>query len=229
MKLKLIFFQLACTLVILTFVSHSARAAISEAELWMPFTTTFNIAENYRGYGELQPRVNLSGPGTDRLNVRGALIRQIPNNFTIWLGYGWMPQFEPRYRNEHRIWQQVQKEFKAENDYRYSLRFRLEQRNFQAVPEWVHRARLQGKAVMPVFANSNIQLVFSKEVLFFLNTVRGTSNSGFDQSRIFIGANFKISEMISSESGYIFNYVHRPRSPEDRINHVLSLGLALRL
>lgn len=229
MKLNLIFFRFAYAFVIFTFVSNAARGATSEAELWMPLTTTFSIAENYRGYGELQPRVNLSGPGTDRLNVRGAIIRDLPNKFTLWLGYGWMPQLEPRYRNEHRLWQQVQKEFKDENDNRYSLRFRLEQRNFQAVSEWVHRARLQGKAVLPVFANSSTQLVLSQEALFFLNTVRGTANSGFDQSRTFIGANFKISEILSSESGYIFNYVRRPRSPEDRINHVISLGLAWRL
>ena len=48
---------------------------------------------------------------------------------------------------------------------------------------------------------------------------------GFDQHRLFVGINRRLTKQVNAEGGYMMNYVNRHGGTPDKINHIILLSL----
>ncbi len=203
------------------FASFNAWADLdTRLESWNLFFVTAPISGQWDVYAEAQPRLTLSGTANHRLLIRPAVRYRITPALSGWLGYAWTPTFEPGFRNENRIWQQLQYEVPFRG-WTFNLRSRLEERwiaDTREAGQPAYRLRQWFRALISTPIDL-LCLALTDEAFFNLNTIDGGTRSGFDQNRLFIGGNWRVSEMLSIEGGYLNNLVNLPSN--DRMNHVL--------
>jgi hypothetical protein len=203
------------------------RGHITDRVLW--YLDTQNNEVNLPG----QPGRSAHNPDNNhfthegQLLVRPALGYQLNKAVSVWQGYGWTPSYQPQFRNEHQIWEQVllQKNFKHLN---LSNRTRLEIRRIQDAQGTALRLRDQLRAAIPL-GKTPWSLVAYDEPFFNLNSVQAGPHSGFNQNWAFLGINRKITRNVNAEVGYLNNYVRNFRPVPDRINHVIMFSLNINL
>jgi hypothetical protein len=126
------------------------------------------------------------------------------------------------FRDEHRLWQQVQYNFKW-NEIPLALRFRQEQREIEDTEGISERSRLLVRAVVPR-TDSVFNWAIWNEYFYNLNTIQGGPEAGFDQNRLFIGPSFPIhGGKVLIEPGYMNVYTNRARRAEDISFHVFTV------
>lgn len=129
---------------------------------------------------------------------------------------------------EHRPWQQVQfvpLRTSAGAPLVIS-RTRLEQRMIEGRDGTAWRLRQFVRVQAPIAREGKVQAVAFTEGFFNLNST-GWSRDGVDQWRTFVGVGFPIAERARLEPGYLSQRVFRVG--EDRVNHVLSATVFIRL
>lgn len=176
--------------------------------------------------------------GADATRFAQGIIRpgvgyQLNEKTSVWLGYAWIPTSKPFAArspfNEHRIWQQL-----LWTD-RFSFgvlqsRTRFEQRFFDIAGSTdVHnRFRQMFKLAIPIAEIPNLSFVVANEIFLNFNDVDMGFQSGFDQNRLFGGFAYRFSPMVTTEVGYLNQYLNRRNtSRPDSMQHILAVSVAL--
>jgi hypothetical protein len=130
--------------------------------------------------------------------------------------------------HEHRPWQEIQfAPIRLANGAPLLIsRTRLEQRMVEGRDGTSCRLRQFIRLQVPVNA-TGMQVVAFTEGFFNLNTTRWGVRDGIDQWRNFIGIGFPVLPRARVEPGYLNQRLARPG--DDRVNHILSATLFVRL
>lgn len=206
-----------------------AAALETEHEDWFQVTATGHIHGRWLGFLELQPRFG-ENPQSDEWDIRafiarGALGWEVKKGWTLWMGYGYTPTYDPD-RDEHRVFQQSQVDWKL-GPFNASYRTRLEERMLEHESEASIRLRNQMRLLYPLPRFPTWSLVAADELFLDLNGVKKGSESGFDQNRLFLGVSHQWNKHVRLELDYLNQMVQRDRGSEDVMRHSLFLQVAL--
>lgn len=212
--------------------SMMAHATENNFAQWTSLFTQGTLGRpDYGWYFETQNRLNDGYELGDTPNarfVRGnrllvrTAVRWMPESLKGWqfhLGYGWTPNLSPE-RDESRIYQQVSWQTTA-GLWTWAVRWRLEQRwieNTSAETAWRTRLLLRGQYALN--ESGNLQLVVWDEAFYHLNDVTNGPRSGFDQNRLFVGPQFRVTPQARLEVGYMNNWIWYRAENRDVSSHV---------
>lgn len=194
-----------------------ALALDHDTQLWTQFFVQGYLVPKLRWYAEVQPRFGNDISELDRMLLRPAIGYQLTPALSLWQGYAWVPVFQPKYTSEHRLFQQALVETKF-GPINFLSRTRLEERFLDGVDGVSLRVRELARGVVR-FGDSPLGVAVYDEIFFTLNQPAGAPRRGFDQNRAFIGPNYKFSNVVQAEIGYMNNYINQPPGREDRMNH----------
>jgi hypothetical protein len=204
--------------VISAFGSALSASAETDYQTWSLFIYQGSSANRLRTYVEIQPRFGNNVSRLDQILLRPAVWYALRPNLSLWLGYAWTPGFNPRFQNEQRLWQQMIYD-KSFGPVTYVNRLRLEQRFIDGIVPVAHRIRNMFRLTMNLGSNNLWQAAVWDEIFLNINSASPTIRSGFQQNRLFLGANHLVIAQTRVEAGYLFNYIVRPGIAIDRINH----------
>ncbi|MBA2651445.1 MAG: DUF2490 domain-containing protein [Tatlockia sp.] len=162
--------------------------------------------------------------------VRSGLGYAVTKNTSLWLGYVWVHTGLPltmRSFEEDRIWEQLL--WTKKNQYLvFTSRTRLEQRFIENRPKVAYRARQLIKIAIPFKRYTKLSFVNSDELFWHKNDFLGRNGRGFDQNRFFIGLGYQINSALSTEIGYLNQYVRRFGVPNFLANALqINLNLSI--
>ena len=225
--LLLVFF-----LTILISLSHVSRAGATtefDGQFWIPFYLTFPLTDSWKGYFEVNPRVGNDLSRFDQLLIRPALGYALNPSLSLWLGYAWVTNYQPAFRWEHRVFQQVIYR-KAFSISKVMSRSRLEQRIFQNGSGTGIRARTMLRANFPITSAPLWAFAVYDEIFVNLTAVGNGPLAGFDQNRLFLGVNRTISPQINVDLGYQNQAINtRLKGLVNRVNHILLFQIFVNL
>jgi hypothetical protein len=171
-----------------------------------------------RIWAEVQPRTGDNLSQLKEILVRPALGLQLNKHVSVWQGYVWVPRYFPGdVTHEHRLFQQVQVNHALKST-QVVHRFRFEQRFLEGVEDTSLRGRYLLRLLHPLTHDKRWQAVFGNELFINVNDVSGGPQAGFDQNRIFLGINRQITPQLAFETGYLNQYIDRPKGA-DVMNH----------
>ncbi len=202
--------------------SNLARAGINhDGQFWFPLYNRFSLSEKVKGWAEVNPRFGDDMSEIHQLLLRPALGYQILPNLSVWQGYAWNTNYEPRFSDEHRLYQQLSYRLGFAN-VNFSSRTRMEERFIRGARGVALRAREFLRANFLLDEQKKWAFVLYDEVFVTLNTIRNGPRAGFDQNRAFVGINRKINSHLSVDVGYQ-NQIINTRGPRfaDVMNHIL--------
>ena len=202
--------------------AENVRAGIShDGQFWFPLYNRFSITDKVKGWFEVNPRFGEDMSEINQLLIRPALGYQILPNLSLWQGYAWVTNYEPRFSDEHRLYQQLsyRKGFTKVN---LSTRTRMEERFIRSARGVALRGRQFIRVNFPLDDRNQWAFVVYNEVFVTLNTIRNGPRAGFDQNRLFVGINRKINRHLNVDVGYQ-NQSINTRGPRfvDAMNHIL--------
>ena len=218
--------------------SISARAAfVDDFESCSIVTLDAHVLPKVRIYAEAQPRIGDNVTHMDRLLLRSAVGYQVTPKVSLWQGYAWTPtyqnlnvdtgQFTRKFNSEQRLFQQVLVE-----DHWKKLavtnRARLEERFINNAGETAIRGRHMLRLGLPLTHDGKYTLVGFDEFFLNFNATPSGAKSGFEQNRIFVGINRKITPHTSFEIGYLNSMVNVPNHSVNQMNHVVLTGLTFK-
>lgn len=181
-----------------------------DRHLWMQAVAVLRVSEHWRVHLEEQPRWfdNVSAPFQNIL--RGAVGRQVGPRLSVWAGYGWVAKPPgPGVKHEQRAWQQILATPPAVGRWTSLVRLRQEQR-WQ--PDWdgtSHRLRAMVRTTRPLGASAWSGVLWNEAMVTF-NATGGGPPKGFDQNRLFVGANRRLSPRANMDVGYMWFAVRQP-------------------
>ncbi len=180
-----------------------SHAADSDTQWWNLFTGTGHFSSRIRWYSEFQTRFSLvDRQSTDRTLLRGAVGYQANQKLSLWAGWGSTPTYHPQFRNETRWYQQALYECRIAGN-SVSDRFRLEQRDIENTGSTAFRMRNMARIAHPLDKAGIWQSVAYDKLFWNVNSSSNGPRSGFDQNRIFLGANRLVAPHIRLEFGYL--------------------------
>lgn len=210
----------------------SAQAQSFEQDLqqWdiVTLRTPLSPDKKWQGYLEVQPRMDLLNKNDQgymaALLIRPAIGYQLNRHVSVWQGYAWTPTYQPTFRNEHRIFQQLLLENKIK---KLTLinRTRLEERFIENAGGTAVRGRHLLRFAYPLDKRQQWSAVIYDEAFVNFNSPPRGPQSGFDQNRAFAGLNRKLGKHANLEAGYMAQYVNRADPLPDRLNHIILLNL----
>lgn len=210
-------------LLLLALVPHLAAAEIRDVQTWWALFATGNF---YQGKTKTQFKYWLDGQqrmgehshlSTQRL-IRPGLGYALSETSSVWLGAAWCYTGIPLTRlphSERRIWQQFLW-MKTYAQLRLSSRTRLEQRFLENRPDTIWRLREMVKMVSPFTHKPQFAFVGSDEVFVHHNK----NIQGFDQNRFFVGIAYTINPTITTEIGYLNQYINRHTNDHFQSNNL---------
>lgn len=198
-------------------------ALTHDGQFWIPLYNRVALSEKFRGWFEVNPRFGDNISEIDQLLIRPAIGYQLTPSLSIWQGYAWITNYQPRFRDEHRLYQQVSYR-RSFSSFRIFSRTRLEERFLQDAGGAAIRARQMLRADFPFDKDQIWGAVIYDELFVNLNTVRSGPEGGFDQNRFFVGIHRKVNDHLSFDFGYQ-NQTINTRGPNlaDRMNHIILL------
>lgn len=198
---------------------------------WFMSLSRFQFTEQSRGFLDIQPRFTVDDiPGGDNgsidtLLIRGALGYQINPNIGIYQGYGIIPTYDPD-KVEHRSFQELLAKQSITNSLSLVHRLRFEQRFLEDVDDTAFRFRYFARLTYPLSGiHEKLSLAINEEIFIHLNDVGNGPQSGFNQNRLFVGLNYKISNSLAFEAGYQNQFINGRNGSDDVINHIAFLGM----
>ena len=197
--------------------------------LWAPVYLNFPISGPVKGYMEANPRFSNDASQIDQLLLRPAVGYQLTSTISLWQGYAWVANYEPRYLQEHRIFQQLIYSNKF-STFKLLSRTRLEERWIQHAIGTAVRARTMLRGDFPLPAYPALALATYDEIFVNLNTIRQGPEAGFDQNRFFLGLNDTISPNLNIDVGYQLQLINTPLSGlANQANHILLIQFFIKL
>ena len=130
-------------------------------------------------------------------------------------------------RNEGDLWQQVLLTHKLHklDLLAWSI---LEERFIEDTVGHVGiRFRQQVRGQYPISADKQWSAVVYDEYFANLNSLPSINKAGYDQNRVFVGINKKITPHVNMEAGYMLNTVNR-FNKADQFNHIIMVQLNYR-
>jgi len=196
-------------------------AITHDGQFWIPLYNRVTLSEKFRGWFEVNPRFGDNISEIDQLLIRPALGYQFTPSLSIWQGYAWITNYQPRFRDEHRLYQQVSYR-RSFSSFKVFSRTRLEERFLQDARGAAIRARQMLRADFPFDKDQIWGSVIYDELFVNLNTVGSGPEGGFDQNRFFVGIHRKVNAHLSFDFGYQ-NQTINTRGPNiaDRMNHII--------
>ncbi len=143
--------------------------------------------------------------------IRPGIGYQITDTTSVWVGYAWAPTSTPYVRapfDEQRLWQQLIWSDKFSWG-RLTSRSRMEER-------WAPQGDVMGaryrhllKAAIPLAFAPGYSYIIQSEAFVSLNDTDWGPRRGFDQNRFFTGLGYAFNKNISTEVGYMNQYIIR--------------------
>jgi len=220
---------------ILSAACVGARAELEEdGQLWLGLTTigrwpagTPAQPSRLRYWLEGQVRFDDDASRHQQHILRPGLGYDLNPRLAVWAGYAWIGTDPLRSRNfgEHRPWQQLAwAHAQSLAGFALSSRSRLEQRLVEDSGDTGWRLRQLFRGQRPL--RGPWSLVLQDEVFVNFNDTDAGAASGFDQNRLFAGFAWQFAPAARTEVGYLNQFIGRP-ARDDRMHHVLSLGIVL--
>lgn len=190
-------------------------------QLWTPVYITFPIHNKVKGYFEVNPRVGDDATNMNQLLIRPALGCQLTKNLSLWQGYAWVTNYQPTFRDEHRLYQQLLYN-KSFANLKLMSRSRLEERFIEETDGTAVRARTMLRGNIPLGDANRWSFVLYDEIFVNLNSLQNGPEAGFDQNRVFAGFNQKVHENLNIDIGYQLQLINTRASRfVDVMNHIL--------
>ena len=198
-------------LVLSVALPQRVSAGSHDFQIWTPVYLTVNFSDKIQGWYEAQPRFGDDASQVNQLLLRTALGYRVADHWSIWQGYAWTPNIEPKFKTENRIYQQllyIQK-FPA---LKIMSRTRLEQRWIKDVSGTAVRFRTLLRGQVPLGDQGRWSIVGQDEIFFNLNSPTNGPDSGLDQNRLFVGINRVMNEHLNVDAGYQFQSINTSES-----------------
>jgi hypothetical protein len=206
---------------IYTFTSQAHSEMIHDFASWNGVLLQGKLTGNFEYYFEVQNRLNQTLNNRNTFIIRPALRYSFSEQFSLWLGYGWMPIFSP-FREENRIWQQVLYQDEV-GLWQLAGRVRFDERWLSQTSEVSHRGRAMFRTLRFMDDKRDFALCGWDELFYNINSIPNGPMSGFDQNRFFAGINFKIGENARLEPGYLSVVVNQTDPQSDVITHAFAI------
>lgn len=204
-------FWVGIVLVLSVALPQRVSAGSHDFQIWTPVYLTVNFSDKIQGWYEAQPRFGDDASQVNQLLLRTALGYRVADHWSIWQGYAWTPNIEPKFKTENRIYQQllyIQK-FPA---IKIMSRTRLEQRWIKDVSGTAVRFRTLLRGQVPLGDQGRWSIVGQDEIFFNLNSPTNGPDSGLDQNRLFVGINRVMNEHLNVDAGYQFQSINTSES-----------------
>ncbi len=161
--------------------------------------------------------------------LRPGLGWRVNRDLSLWAGYARVVSRQENAADveENRLWQQATYNVGELLGGSVSGRSRLEQRFINGGGDTGWRVRQLLRYSRPL-TGTQLSAVAWNETFIALNDTDWGAASGYDQSRNFVGVNYKATDHLGVESGYMLNHIRRENAA-DAVNHVLSVSLSLSL
>lgn len=205
------------------FYSALLRAGtIEDGRVWLTYTLQHPINEMWKVTLQAQPYWRDEGHAYDQVTYRPGVYYRFNQAWSLGAGYAYAlghPQ-SGNSTHEHRLWEDVIRNFSFDDSTQLSVRTRLEHRHTEHQEGALHGLREYIRWSTPL--NGTYQFVVADECYLNLNDGQNT-DVGFDQNRLFFGVAAKIDSSFVVEVGYMNQYAKR--SVPDVENHILSLSV----
>lgn len=186
----------------------SAVAARADGQIWALVSLTKTVAVDWRVSVDVAPRWERDASDYSRTVLRAQIARVFGTRTVLGFGYEFTEPASLVTRQEHRIWQQVQVQQRV-GAWTLSHRGRLEERWLRFAPSTVVRTRYQFRAAHPIAHSRRWSWLVLDEVLYTLRGTRLGPAQGFDRHRIGGGVARALSDHITVEGGYTWQFINR--------------------
>jgi len=201
--------------------------ARADGQIWVLASLTKTVAVDWRINVDFAPRWERDASDYSRSVLRLQIARALGKQVTLGVGYEFTEPASLIVRREHRIWEQVQVQQRI-GAWTLSHRGRLEHRWLRLAPSMVVRTRYQFRAAHPIAQSRRWSWLVLDEVLY---TLRGTSlgpAQGLDRHRLGGGVSRVLSDHVTVEGGYTWQFINRPRPLPGQHDHLAVLTLLVR-
>jgi hypothetical protein len=206
---------------ILNLFQISVAKGDSKIENWIQINQTLKLNDSFSLFTEVQPRISYSEGELASMIARLAPVFNINSHHQVGAGFLWQGNFSPSASNETRLFLQYIANYSLFEKSSFIHRFRFEHRALSTTLDKAYRLRYQLRTLHSWFSDSNLRFLLSDEVFFNLNTTALAGPvSGFDQNRLVVGINYIWAKNLNSDIGYMYNHIKKPRSVENRDNHI---------
>jgi Protein of unknown function (DUF2490) len=219
---------------VLLFLPLSVYADTEDrSSTWFMSLSRIEFSDHYRGFLDIQPRFTVDDtPGGDNgsidtVLIRGALGYQIKPNLGIYQGYAIIPTYDPD-KVEHRSFQELLAKQSIGKSSSLAHRLRFEQRFLEGVDDddIAYRFRYFARFTHPLTGiHEKLSLAINEEVFININDTDGGPKSGFNQNRLFVGLNYRVSKTLAFEAGYQNQFINVQGSADDVVNHIAFFGI----
>jgi hypothetical protein len=204
-------------------VAQAGSPVNQDFRLWSPVYLTVQLPSSFVGYMEANPRFGDDVSQLDQLLLRPAVGYKLTEHLSLWQGYAWVGNYQPRFLEEHRVFQQLTygRKFSLA---KFLSRSRLEERFIDHADGVAVRARTMLRGDFPLPQAPEWAIVVYDEIFVNLNTVGSGPESGLDQNRFFLGMNRQFTKQFNMDAGYQMQAVNT-RQPGfiNQINHIILL------
>lgn len=225
----------SCFLLSLVFTTAIANTR-HDFQTWLNVTAIGNFTKadksksRFKYWLENQERIGDHSEHFTQIMARPGLGYALTDNLSLWVGYGWIYTGYPlttQSFEENRIWEQLLW-IKKMPRFLFMSRTRLEQRFLENNPKTAYRARQLLKFMLPLTHYPQWSVVSSDELFLHKNNFVGKNSRGFDQNRFFIGMAYTFNQTLTTEMGYMNQYIRRFGVPNFNadilaVNFILSL------
>lgn len=197
--------------------------------LWSPVYLTFPLSHSLIGYMEVNPRFGGDVSELDQILLRPAIGYKLTDHLSLWQGYAWIGNYQPRFSEEHRVFQQLlyKRTFPI---VKLLSRSRLEERIIDNADGTSVRARTMLRGEFPLWQAPDWAIVVYDEIFVNLNAVGNGPDSGLDQNRFFLGMNRRFTDQFNMDLGYQMQALNnRSSGLINQINHIILLQFFINL
>ncbi len=208
---------------------HAGSTVNQDFRLWSPVYLTFPLSPTFVGYMEVNPRFGDDVSELDQLLLRPAIGYKLTDHLSLWQGYAWIGNYQPRFSEEHRVFQQLL--YKRTFPFVKLLsRSRLEERFIDNADGTSVRARTMLRGDFPLPHVPDWAVVVYDEIFVNLNAVGNGPDSGLDQNRFFLGMNHRFTDQFNMDLGYQMQALNnRSSGLINQINHIILLQFFINL
>ena len=197
--------------------------------LWAPVYLTVPLSPSFIGYMEVNPRFGDDVSELDQLLLRPAVGYKLTDHLSLWQGYAWIGNYQPSFREENRLFQQLLYRRKFPFVKVFS-RSRLEERFIDNTDGTSVRARTMLRGDFPLPNAPEWAFVVYDEIFMNVNSVGNGPDSGFDQNRFFLGMNREFTKYFNMDLGYQIQALNgRQSGLVNQINNIILLQFFINL
>ncbi|MDF1753581.1 MAG: DUF2490 domain-containing protein [Verrucomicrobiales bacterium] len=211
-----------CLLLILSSLAFSSTAEEVDSGSWATLSRNLPLNETLSANFMFQTRIDEDFAEIDRYLLRPSVSLKSDSGAVWTVGYDAHFIQSPSSRMEHRTWQQ----FGLTHDHNavaFSYRIRVEERFIEGIDEVAIRPRFLIGLKYPL-PTPGWYLKTSEEIFINLNEVSPAIQTGYDQSRFFVGLGRPLIDGVNMELGYQLQHINGAGA--DFLNHFLMVGFS---